>query len=431
MNEKEVKECIKNIKKAISIDFKNASDRKTKSEIKKNAYKRFDVIYERYGQEAYHKFVPSKYRKKDVKQLLKEQRFLSIYNKHGKREYNSHLVDMRAQDIKYESGSRIKKFAYLMKNFLKTGAFSTAATIALGFPPAAMLNASNTAKRELKMYEVEIEEYLNDIEAYGKEVKKNNFSDLENVMYIMDDMWQGTLGYGEPSLDLNSYPGLDLADSNGYGVCRNMADDFARKLNAIDDKYNARVINVYAQGQQYNFPDIERSEYTPEDATQDNSHDNSTMADFITKAFGNHAVVIFHSIEDDVELVADPTNPGVGIFRNGEIVMFNSYGEEPRINEYRPMTAMIYGADKLAEVPENYIQGIGIYTKEKMKALNDKYCVESQNNALHKTRSKKIVSFYDSIRVDTSTTDLNYKGLDSVNVQDKKEEREEMDDEIR
>lgn len=431
MNVKEIKNCIKKIKDELSKDLKNATDRKTKSEINKNAYKRFDVIYERFGQEAYCKFVPSKYRKKDVKQLLKEQRFLSIYNKHGKREYNSHLVDMRAQDIKYESGSRLKKIAYLMKQFLKIGAFSTAATITIGFPPAAMLCASDTAKKELKLYEVEIQEYLNNIEEYGKEVKKNDFSDLENVMYIMDDMWQGTLGYGEPLLDLQSYPGLDLAKSDGYGVCRNMADDFARKLNAVDDRYNARVINVYAHGEQYNFPDIERGEYTPEDSEQNSSHDDSAISDIMTKAFGNHAMVLFHSIEDDVELVADPTNPGVGIFCNGEIIMFNSYGNEPRINDYRPITAMIYGVDKLAEVPENYIQGMGIYTKEEMKSLSDKYCVESQNKAIKKTKSKKTISFYESIKVDSSTINFEDNDLNSVNIKDKKENRDEMDDEIR
>lgn len=431
MNKKEIKERVKKIERAIFSELKNASSKKTKSEIRENAYKQFDEIYEMYGQEAYHKFVASKYRKKDIKQLMKEQRFLSIYNKHGEREYNSHLSEMRAQDIKYESGSGLKKFMYKMKHFMKTGTFSTAAAIALTLPSAAMLNASNTAKSEFKLHEVEIEEYLNDIEEYGKEVKKNNFSDLENVMYIMDDMWQGTLGYGNPALDLSSYPGLDMANSDGYGVCRNMSDDFARKLNAVDERYNARVINVYAEGEQYEFPNIERREHATENQEHDGNDDDSEVADIAIKTFGNHAMVIFHSIEDDVELVADPTNPGIGIFCNGKIIMFNSYGENPRTNEYRPMTSIIYGADRFSEIPENYIEGMGIYTEEEMKLLQDKYGVESQNNAINSSRSKKTISFYESVRVNPNEFNIDNNKSNYVNPQKEKDDRIDLDNEVR
>lgn len=427
MDKKAIKDSIKKIKEAISMDLKNASNKKAKYEIKKNAYKRFDIIYENYGQKAYYDFVPSKYRKKDIKQLLKEQRFLSIYNKHGKNAYNDHLVEMKSQDIQYESGSKLKKFSYLMRHFLRTGAFSAAATITLALPPAAIYSADNAAKGELKQYEVEIEEYLNHIEVYGEDVKKYNFSDLENVMYIMDDMWQGTLGYGEPSLDLTSYPGLDMADSEGYGVCRNMADDFARKLNAIDNRYNARVMEVYSHGKQYEFPDIERKEHNQNNEEQD----SSALINLLIKATGNHALVIFHSIEDDVELIADPTNPGIGIFCNGEIDMFNSYGEEPRVNEYRPITSIFYGVNRVAQIPENYIEGMGIYTEKKMKLLKDKYCVDKQNEAIQKIRGKKTISFYDSVRVDIDSTNLDKDRTTIGNQQVEREESKDLNDEIR
>ena len=37
---------------------------------------------------------------------------------------------------------------------------------------------------------------------------------------------------------------LNLGTEEGIGVCRHMATDVARKLNAINPNYNARTLNV-------------------------------------------------------------------------------------------------------------------------------------------------------------------------------------------
>jgi len=51
-------------------------------EFQKSYYK-FNKIYEKYGKEAYLKFVPYKYRKQELKSLIKENNFLEIYNHYG------------------------------------------------------------------------------------------------------------------------------------------------------------------------------------------------------------------------------------------------------------------------------------------------------------------------------------------------------------
>lgn len=51
-------------------------------EFQKSYYK-FEQIYEKYGKEAYLKYVPRKYKKQELKNLINEERFLEIYDHYG------------------------------------------------------------------------------------------------------------------------------------------------------------------------------------------------------------------------------------------------------------------------------------------------------------------------------------------------------------
>ena len=47
------------------------------------SYFKFNKIYEKYGKEAYLKYVPFKYKKQEIKNLIKEKNFLKIHEHYG------------------------------------------------------------------------------------------------------------------------------------------------------------------------------------------------------------------------------------------------------------------------------------------------------------------------------------------------------------
>ena len=51
-------------------------------EFQKSYYK-FEKIYEKYGKEAYLKYVPRKYKTQELKNLIKEEQFVDIYEHYG------------------------------------------------------------------------------------------------------------------------------------------------------------------------------------------------------------------------------------------------------------------------------------------------------------------------------------------------------------
>ena len=55
---------------------------KTNVEFQKS-YLKFDVIFDKYGKEAYLKYVPYKYKKQELKDLISEKRFLEICERYG------------------------------------------------------------------------------------------------------------------------------------------------------------------------------------------------------------------------------------------------------------------------------------------------------------------------------------------------------------
>lgn len=62
------------------------------------SYFKFTKIYEKYGKEAYLKYVPYKYKKQELKSLIQEEKFLEIYEHYGsktiqKLEYTAHLTN--------------------------------------------------------------------------------------------------------------------------------------------------------------------------------------------------------------------------------------------------------------------------------------------------------------------------------------------------
>ena len=86
-------------------------------EFQKSYYK-FDKIFEKYGKEAYLKYVPRKYKKQEIKDLISEEKFLQIYEHYGvttlqKLEYSANLTN---QEI--HTRSRFKLLFLKIKKLL-------------------------------------------------------------------------------------------------------------------------------------------------------------------------------------------------------------------------------------------------------------------------------------------------------------------------
>ena len=114
--------------------------------------------------------------------------------------------------------------------------------------------------------------------------------------------------------------------------------------------------------------------------------------------------------EKNVKLVIDPTNPGIGMFQNGKIKMFNSKGEDPITFTVKPFGESIMGLKKLASLPEEYISSIGLNDYEE---LEREFGVDAQNTALKQIRTLGN-DWIDTIKVDL------------VDQNDKKEQKKEQ-----
>lgn len=147
-------------------------------------------------------------------------------------------------------------------------------------------------------------------------------------MKVMRDMWDEIEGYKIPENEIKGFLELNLT-MEGYGVCRNMAIDIAKKLNAINPEYNARTLIVETEGEgTFKKANIERK-FINEDGTVEEEYgsielqakDESNKGNII---YGNHVVTVVDVKKDNLMIVLDPTNPSLGVYKNGKIENLNS-----------------------------------------------------------------------------------------------------------
>lgn len=77
----------------------------------KNSYKKFNLIYDIYGPQAYRKFVPTIYQKQDLLNLINTQNYLILYDKHGKKIFNNLIYTIKILNLSKYYG-KLKTFNY-------------------------------------------------------------------------------------------------------------------------------------------------------------------------------------------------------------------------------------------------------------------------------------------------------------------------------
>lgn len=401
-----------------------------KEEIKRlKKEKNYEEIYRKFGSKEYVKNTPSSYRKKDLNKLVKEGKFEDIYSKYGKKVYNNLLSRAKYQEIKENKGRKSAILWRIKRSLKLTGLYLgiASSTFTLSLP---VLNASTTKENEIK-YEKEIKNYDNKIKKYAEEVNELKLNDVQVFMKVIDDMWNQIKGYKNPELDLTGFMELDLASEDGYGVCRNMASDVARKLNEINPDYNARtlVVNMGHDGQ-YKLADVKRK-ILEENETVDTDSSSRAVQNKMSDILGNHMITLVDVKSDNLIVVLDPTNPGIGIYQNGKIEMLNSVKGNELNFDTRKFTTFITsngykdGAESVIDFADSYQE-----SKLSPKQIEEKYGLDAQNKALKEVRkieeakaNKNLSdkeSFKESLKVaNLDKTEVNQK----ANVEEKDIER--------
>lgn len=134
-------------------------------------------------------------------------------------------------------------------------------------------------------------------------------------MRVMKDMHETIRGYGTPKIDAIGYGGMDVMDKDGIGVCRNMTENIADKLNAINPEYNVRTIVLYEEEGNYENANISRNKI--EGDTRINSIGNVTQTyineQLSTRTIDYEDTVITYEYKEDLVLSKNPYKLGYQI----------------------------------------------------------------------------------------------------------------------
>ena len=390
----------------------DSTSKKRIKELVKN--EQYDEIYIEFGREAYKKYASDKYYYEDLQKLKKEGRYEDIYNKYGESEYNKLLIKSMYNEIKQEKGGlranlwRIKqKILYTAKVIGFDIGFSALSLAAVGNVKNEEIIKNNAIK-----YESEIEAYNEKISDYADKINSMNLNDTQIFMKTMDDMWKNIKGYANPEKDIKGFLELDLATEDGYGVCRNMASDVAKKLNAINPEYNARTMAVYmSEDGEYKIADIKRTVLE----TNQEQQTNEKLQEIINRGMGNHLVTIVDIKKYNITLVLDPTNPGIGIYRDGKITMLNSDKVNDREYKAKEYINTTFDGARMEDTIKDYISTYKTpnISDDEIEKL---FGIEAQNKALAEVRAMDIETtmenenkendFLESIKIDLNTQSL-------------------------
>lgn len=358
-------------------------DRKKIKELKQ--CRNYDDIYRMYGQKVYLKNVSRKYKREDRNKLYAEGKFWELQEKYGKNYFNFNMGNIIAEDIYQNTGDDLKAVntrwfynaLYQAKFCLKYVAIILlTSTIVITLESRKLVNEEE--KKNEIVYEKEIDAYNEMVENYANNLDIKNKDDLEIIMGVVADMWDSVVGYRSPEIDAMGYYRLDV--QNGFSVCRGMADDITAKLNAINPDYNARNLVVNFQSKKWVPADIERLILDNGSSNSSETEDGVYTNSFLDKFMGNHMITLVDLKKDNITLAIDSTNAGIGVLKNGKLVMFNNLEGDYEIKAYHNF--LISGFDDYLELLKT--QAASVFNFESVDTLREEYGIEAQNKALTK-----------------------------------------------
>lgn len=255
--------------------------------------KKYDEIFEKYGREIYARVIPPKVKKAEIKRLLEKGRYEDIYRKFGEKVYNSHLIQMRKNDVQTETGSKYKGSIEEFKYWLKIKFAPILLSAGLLFSSSMPVLISTTAqsiKRENEIeYSEEIEEYNEHLKEYAKEIQSLNLTDTQIFVKLMYDLLNEIEDYRTPK-KYYAY-GIDgmAVEKEKVGLPINVSANLADKLNAINPDFKAKSLPVYLSKTKNRFSDTE--EIKQETDKNDNNIKN-TIRDTIIRELCSYSSLL-------------------------------------------------------------------------------------------------------------------------------------------
>ena len=318
---------------------------------------------------------------KDIKiisQLLKSKNYDEIYKRYGKFMYKLFETSRISQEVKYEGGKNFDDLKQIIDVHLKEIVYFCIIYLSylfLAMPNDVQKDIKATARNEnidrISEYERYVDDYLESIDFTG-------LSDLEIFMKLMQYEHQEML-YGTPEQEITGYYRVQMLD--GKGVCRNIADDLAYRLNLINPEYNAKMICVNSSyGNWVKNDDKMQIDPDYNFNNEEIDKDNKGLEEIKKKLFPNHAVTMINIPGEDYSLILDPTNSGIGVISNGKIDMFNSDNENYYVTELS--NALLMGYDIRFSTELNELKSY--FTKHSLEELNELYGLDAQNEAIKK-----------------------------------------------
>lgn len=318
---------------------------------------------------------------KDIKiisQLLKSKNYDEIYKRYGKFMYKLFEISRISQEVKYEGGKNFDDLKQIIDVHLKEIVYFCIIYLSylfLAMPNDVQKDIKATARNEnidrISEYERYVDDYLESIDFTG-------LSDLEIFMKLMQYEHQEML-YGTPEQEITGYYRVQMLD--GKGVCRNIADDLAYRLNLINPEYNAKMICVNSSYGNW-IKNDDKMQIDPDYNfnNEEIDNDNKGLEEIKKRLFPNHAVTMINIPGEDYSLILDPTNSGIGVISNGKIDMFNSDNENYYVTELS--NALLMGYDIRFSTELNELKSY--FTKHSLEELNELYGLDAQNEAIKK-----------------------------------------------
>ena len=318
---------------------------------------------------------------KDIKiisQLLKSKNYDEIYKRYGKFMYKLFEISRISQEVKYEGGKNFDDLKQIIDVHLKEIVYFCIIYLSylfLAMPNDVQKDIKATARNEnidrISEYERYVDDYLESIDFTG-------LSDLEIFMKLMQYEHQEML-YGTPEQEITGYYRVQMLD--GKGVCRNIADDLAYRLNLINPEYNAKMICVNSSYGNW-IKNDDKMQIDPDYNfnNEEIDKDNKGLEEIKKRLFPNHAVTMINIPGEDYSLILDPTNSGIGVISNGKIDMFNSDNENYYVTELS--NALLMGYDIRFSTELNELKSY--FTKYSLEELNELYGLDAQNEAIKK-----------------------------------------------
>lgn len=318
---------------------------------------------------------------KDIKiisQLLKSKNYDEIYKRYGKFMYKLFETSRISQEVKYEGGKNFDDLKQIIDVHLKEIVYFCIIYLSylfLAMPNDVQKDIKATARNEnidrISEYERYVDDYLESIDFTG-------LSDLEIFMKLMQYEHQEML-YGTPEQEITGYYRVQMLD--GKGVCRNIADDLAYRLNLINPEYNAKMICVNSSYGNW-IKNDDKMQIDPDYNfnNEEIDKDNKGLEEIKKRLFPNHAVTMINIPGEDYSLILDPTNSGIGVISNGKIDMFNSDNENYYVTELS--NALLMGYDIRFSTELNELKSY--FTKHSLEELNELYGLDAQNEAIKK-----------------------------------------------